>query len=234
MQTPVLDFRGAVAVSNISTRFLQIKIQHKHTYQNQMLTRNRHKNEKCSQLSCTCFSKFLTTSIVKTSTLVLTFSSCVVLLVGDGIIAVITALFGVLIGLECQVALNENSVSGLRNRSWWALLYSFWVAMYAFSVEFSRPQYKNHTSYPEYPVFGTNFSLSKLALGDACFAIAELAKINNALNDTTVENCEDSLSLEIGTLAIISVFTIFSFLALRAFAKDMDIRRRGSAVDGLS
>ena len=157
-------------------------------------------------------------------------SSIIVLLVGSGSIAVITALAAVLIGLESRVALKENSASGLRYRGWWTLLYSCWVFGYALSVEFGRPVYSENLT--DLDIFG-EWNLSHLALENRCpFAkqlnaeIKREAVIQNALTE-----CEDLTTLNVYSLGVLSLFTFVSFWALRQFANDVESRKRLEIAD---
>lgn len=146
-------------------------------------------------------------------------SSSIVLLVGSGSIAVITALMGILIGLESRVALKENSASGLRNRAWWTLLYSFWVGGYSLSVEFGRPMYTNQTITISQDI---HFNMSIFALESRCGKeLQENPELREAL-----EQCEELTTLNVLSLLLLAAFTFLSFWALRQFANDVESRRR--------
>lgn len=162
---------------------------------------------------------------MRLSTVVLVLSSIIVLLVGSGSIAVITALAAVLIGLESRVALQENSVSGLRYRGWWTLLYSCWVFGYALSVEFGRPFYLVNKT--DLAIFGA-WNLSHFSIESRCpFASTLNAEIRKEkVIIKALADCEDLTTLNVYSLGILSLFTFFSFWALRQFANDVESRKR--------
>jgi hypothetical protein len=178
------------------------------------------KRKKTTYSCATCFSSaryWCTTTFVRFSTVVLMVSASIVLLVGSGSIAVITALAGVLIGLESRVALKENSASGLRNRGWWTLLYSFWVFGYALSVEFGRPKYISE----QFELGSLSFNLSDFALEARCGKELLQEEFSTAL-----QQCEELTTLNVLSLSTLSAFTFLSFWALRQFANDLESRRR--------
>jgi|TARA_B110000090_G_C13145143_1_gene355394 hypothetical protein len=193
------------------------------------------KKQKSKKYSCAkCLSKtryWCTTTFVRFSTVVLMVVSPVVLLGGDEYFAVITATAGVLIGLESRVALKENSASGLRIRGWWTLVYSIMVLLYALMVLFKLPQYTTET----FELGTISFQLGDLALTPRCEDIeeAQQSKFESSADSTSslrtaAQQCEELASVHSFFLFLLSVFTFITFWALRAFANDVDSRRRSS------
>jgi|TARA_B110000208_G_C11602493_1_gene370563 hypothetical protein len=141
-------------------------------------------------------------------------SSCIVLLIGNSPFAVFFALAGVLIGLESRVALKENSVSGLRVRSWWAFLYCLIASWYALSVD-GEERHSN-----------PNSTLAKLVDVNSTRFFAIEARCLGLDQDKEKEDCNDLTVLYIWVLSTLSGFLFLNGVALRQFASHMENRRR--------
>ena len=169
---------------------------------------------------------WVTRLFVRFSTMLIMLSASLILLVGEGLFAVAIATLGIIIGLESQVALKDNSTMALRGRAWILLLYSLFVMVFALSNHFGSPQY-----------IGVVWNLNETFLGiDAGFRPSEFAldtarcpaltdgqsEFGSTQQSTIVNECIALTTLNVICLAILGAFTFFSFVALMLFASDLE------------
>jgi hypothetical protein len=169
---------------------------------------------------------WVTRLFVRFSTILIMLSASLILLVGEGLFAVAIATLGIIIGLESQVALKDNSTMALRGRAWILLLYSLFVMVFALSNHFGSPQY-----------IGITWNLNETFLGiDAAFRPSEFAldtarcpaltdgqsEFGSTQQSTIVNECIALTTLNVICLTILGAFTFFSFVALMLFASDLE------------
>ena len=169
---------------------------------------------------------WFTRLFVRFSTIFIMLSASLILLVGEGLFAVTIATLGIIIGLESQVALKDNSTMALRGRAWILLIYSLLVMVFMVSSHFGSPQYIGVTWNLNETFLGINASFrpSEFALDTtSCPALADgQSEFGSTQTSTIINECIALTTLNVICLAILSAFTFLSSVALTLFANDLE------------